>query len=49
MKTKALILLLLLSVNQMFAQNIKIKGSDTVLPLTQTEAEEYMKRTSKLP
>ncbi len=43
MKTKALILLLLLSVNQMFAQNIKIKGSDTVLPLTQTEAEEYMK------
>jgi phosphate transport system substrate-binding protein len=33
----------LLAVNQLFAQNIKIKGSDTVLPLTQTEAEQYMK------
>ena len=47
MKTKALILFLLLAVNQVFAQNIKIKGSDTVLPLTQTEAEEYMKANKK--
>jgi phosphate transport system substrate-binding protein len=36
--------LLLISVNQLFAQNIKIKGSDTVLPLTQLLAEEFMKR-----
>jgi phosphate transport system substrate-binding protein len=39
----ALIFLLLLTVNQTFAQKLKIKGSDTVLPLTQTVAEEYMK------
>lgn len=44
MKKITLILLVLLSVNQLFAQKIKIKGSDTVLPLTQTEAEEYMKK-----
>jgi len=43
MKKITLILLVLLSVNQLFAQKLKIKGSDTVLPLTQTEAEEYMK------
>lgn len=36
-------LLVLFAANQVFAQNIKIKGSDTVLPLTQAEAEEYMK------
>lgn len=39
----ALVLTLLIVANQLFAQKIKIKGSDTVLPLTQTEAEEYMK------
>jgi len=43
MKKIALIILVLISVNQIFAQKLKIKGSDTVLPLTQTEAEEYMK------
>lgn len=44
MKKLIFILLVFLSVNQVFAQSIKIKGSDTVLPLTQTEAEEYMKK-----
>lgn len=44
MKKITLALLILLAVNQIFAQNLKIKGSDTVLPLTQTEAEEYMKK-----
>lgn len=39
-----LVLLLSLSVNQLFAQNIKIKGSDTELPLTQMEAEAFMKK-----
>jgi phosphate transport system substrate-binding protein len=43
MKRTTLILLVLLSVNQLFAQKLKIKGSDTVLPLTQMEAEQYMK------
>lgn len=43
-KKITLIFLILLSVNQLFAQKLKIKGSDTVLPLTQTEAEEYMKK-----
>jgi phosphate transport system substrate-binding protein len=43
MKKITLILLVLLSVNQLFAQKLKIKGSDTVLPLTQMEAEQYMK------
>jgi len=43
MKKITLIILVLLSVNQLFAQKLKIKGSDTVLPLTQTEAEQYMK------
>jgi ABC-type phosphate transport system substrate-binding protein len=28
-----------------FAQKIVIKGSDTVLPLSQKEAESYMKKT----
>ena len=44
MKKITLAILILLSVNQLFAQKLKIKGSDTVLPLTQTEAEEYMKK-----
>ena len=44
MKKLSLILFILLAVNQLFAQKLKIKGSDTVLPLTQTEAEEYMKK-----
>lgn len=44
MKKITLILLALIAVNQIFAQKLKIKGSDTVLPLTQTEAEEYMKK-----
>lgn len=44
MKKLTVLLLILLSVNQIFAQKLKIKGSDTVLPLTQTEAEEYMKK-----
>jgi len=43
MKKITLIIIVLLSVNQIFAQKLKIKGSDTVLPLTQTEAEQYMK------
>lgn len=43
MKKITLAILILLSVNQLFAQKLKIKGSDTVLPLTQTEAEQYMK------
>lgn len=44
MKKLTVLLLILLAVNQIFAQKLKIKGSDTVLPLTQTEAEEYMKK-----
>jgi phosphate transport system substrate-binding protein len=43
MKIIIFALSILLYVNQIVAQNIKIKGSDTVLPLTQAEAEEYMK------
>lgn len=43
MKKIIIALLVLLAVNQIFAQSLKIKGSDTVLPLTQTEAEQYMK------
>ncbi len=43
MKQTIVVLFVLLSVNHIFAQNLKIKGSDTVLPLTQTEAEQYMK------
>lgn len=43
MKIITFAFLVLLSVNQLFAQNLKIKGSDTVLPLTQMEAEQYMK------
>lgn len=45
MKTITIYLILILSItNQIFAQKIKIKGSDTMLPLTQMLAEEYMKR-----
>jgi len=44
MKKISLLFLVLLSVNQIFAQKFKLKGSDTELPLTQTEAEEYMKK-----
>ncbi len=44
MKKLALLVLLFVSVSQLFAQKFKIKGSDTELPLTQNEAEEYMKR-----
>jgi phosphate transport system substrate-binding protein len=41
MKTKTLLLALVLYTGVCFAQ--KIKGSDTVLPLSQKEAESYMK------
>ncbi|MFL5765812.1 MAG: PstS family phosphate ABC transporter substrate-binding protein [Bacteroidia bacterium] len=41
MKTKALLLAMALYTGASFAQ--KIKGSDTVLPLSQKEAETYMK------
>lgn len=45
MKTTILYLVLILSfTNQIFAQKIKIKGSDTMLPLTQLLADEFMKR-----
>jgi len=43
LKKSTLLIIGLLAVNVMFAQKLKIKGSDTVLPLTQTEAEVYMK------
>jgi phosphate transport system substrate-binding protein len=46
MKKLILILLVLVAVNQLNAQKLKIKGSDTVLPLTQQEAEQYMKKNS---
>jgi phosphate transport system substrate-binding protein len=40
--------LIVLSVPGIYSQNLscKIKGSDTVLPLTQKEAEEYMKKNA---
>ncbi len=44
MKKIILILMVMLAVSQVNAQKLKIKGSDTVLPLTQKEAEEYMKK-----
>lgn len=40
---KILVALLVLSSNLSIAQKIVIKGSDTVLPLSQKEAEQYMK------
>jgi phosphate transport system substrate-binding protein len=46
MKKSILAIILLAILPQVFSQNIscKIKGSDTVLPLTQKEAEVYMKK-----
>jgi phosphate transport system substrate-binding protein len=44
MKTKILILILAIAANSSFAQ--KLKGSDTVLPLAQKEAEVYMKKNN---
>lgn len=41
MKTKSILLALVLCTNVAFSQ--KLKGSDTVLPLAQKEAESYMK------
>lgn len=41
--TAVLFLLSIISIST-FSQNIKIKGSDTVLPLSQKEAETYMKK-----
>jgi len=46
MKKILIALLILVAVNQVIAQKLKIKGSDTVLPLTQKEAEEYMKKNA---
>ncbi|MEI6680509.1 MAG: PstS family phosphate ABC transporter substrate-binding protein [Mariniphaga sp.] len=46
MKKLILSLLVLVAVSQVNAQNLKIKGSDTVLPLTQKEAEVYMKKNA---
>ncbi len=46
MKKLILLVLVLVAVNQLNAQKLKIKGSDTVLPLTQKEAEEYMKKNA---
>jgi len=46
MKKLIIILLVLVAVSQVNAQKLKIKGSDTVLPLTQKEAEEYMKKNA---
>ncbi len=43
-KISLYLILSLVFINQLFAQKIKIKGSDTMLPLTQMLAEEYMKR-----
>ena len=46
MKTKITTVLFLLSIISIstFSQILKIKGSDTVLPLSQKEAETYMKK-----
>ena len=41
MKTKSILIALALLSNSLFSQ--KLKGSDTVLPLAQKEAESYMK------
>jgi phosphate transport system substrate-binding protein len=38
------LIILLLAVNQLVAQKIRIKGSDTMLPLSQLLSEEYQKR-----
>ena len=46
MKKLIIVLFALVSFSQVNAQKLKIKGSDTVLPLTQQEAEQYMKKNS---
>jgi len=46
MKKITIILIALVAFSQVNAQKLKIKGSDTVLPLTQQEAEQYMKKNS---
>ncbi len=48
MINKFLVVLLVLSSNLSFAQKIVIKGSDTVLPLSQKEAEQYMKTNKSI-
>ncbi len=45
MKSSGLfVLILFLTANQIFAQKLRIKGSDTMFPLAQMMAEEYKKR-----
>ena len=46
MKKLIIVLFVLVAFSQANAQKLKIKGSDTVLPLTQIEAEEYMKKNA---
>lgn len=46
MKKLIIALFALVAFSQVNAQKLKIKGSDTVLPLTQQEAEQYMKKNS---
>lgn len=46
MKKLIIVLFALVAYSQVNAQKLKIKGSDTVLPLTQQEAEQYMKKNS---
>ena len=45
MKKITTVIISLVIASQLNAQKLKIKGSDTVLPLTQKEAENYMKAT----
>src|SRR5436190_23365883 len=45
-KTLLTLTAILLATAATFAQRIVIKGSDTVLPLSQKEAERYMKKNS---
>ena len=42
---KKIILFFVLAINLLQAQGIKIKGSDTVLALSQEEAEAYNKKS----
>jgi phosphate transport system substrate-binding protein len=37
---------IMLYASAVFAQELKVKGSDTVLPLSQKEAETYMKQNT---
>lgn len=46
MKKLIIVFFALVAFSQVNAQKFKIKGSDTVLPLTQQEAEQYMKKNS---